>query len=196
MKLRPWLLLLPLFLLALPAQAQEDCGSDSLLLDMSAGDLMATAEASASGDAAEAPAEASLAYAEAEVREIIAEDGLHVVHFWAPWCGNSKRELNAGWSGLVEAHPEVSFTFVTIWNEGESGAQLMRAYNIPNRVRELLAQPPGGNGRIDEFLDLPVTWIPSTWIFNNNGELAFAMNYGEMKMETIDHLLDVSARDW
>ena len=195
MKTRFWILLLPLLLLALPAHAQEDCAGDSL--DFSAGDLMATADASsASGDAPGAPAEASLAYAEAEVREIVAEDGLHVVHFWAPWCGNSKRELNAGWSGLVEAHPEVSFTFVTIWNQGESGAELMRAYNIPNRVRELLAQPPGGNGRIDEFLDLPVTWIPSTWIFNNNGELAFAMNYGEMDMETIGHLLEVTARDW
>jgi hypothetical protein len=31
---------------------------------------------------------------------------------------------------------------------------------------------------------------------HENGELAFALNYGEMSMETIQHLLDATQADW
>jgi hypothetical protein len=64
-----------------------------------------------------------------------------------------------------------------------------------------VAQPdlgPSDNeqNRRRSFLTHPVTWIPSTWIFHNNGELAFAMNYGEMEMSTIQSLIDATRTDW
>ena len=142
----------------------------------------------------------TLTEAEKRVQGIIAQDGVHVVHFWAPWCPNSKNELQNGWYEVVEQYEDVSFTFVTIWNDGESGAETLDRYAIPDRVVEL-TQPDHGPSeeeanRRKEFLDLPVTWIPTTWIFHNNGELAFAMNYGEMDMETLGHLISMTRKDW
>lgn len=134
------------------------------------------------------------------VQSIIAEDGVHVVHFWAPWCSNAKNELAAGWGDLVRANPDVSFTFVSIWNDGEPGQNVLAEHNIPDRVLTLTQADPGPSDNESErrrrFLGLPVTWSPSTWIFHQNGELAFALNYGEMPMDTIQSLLDATQADW
>ncbi|WP_263786147.1 TlpA family protein disulfide reductase [Salinibacter grassmerensis] len=138
--------------------------------------------------------------AESFVQDRIEKDGLHVVHFWAPWCSNSRNELGNGWAGLVADNPNVTFTFVTVWNDDKSGTATLNDYNLPGRVVEV-TQPDLGPSdeeanRRYSFLGLPVTWIPSTWIFHSNGELAFAMNYGEMEMETVQRLLDATSADW
>ncbi|MFN3595791.1 MAG: TlpA family protein disulfide reductase [Rubricoccaceae bacterium] len=138
--------------------------------------------------------------AEARIREIIAQDGVHVVHFWAPWCDNSVNELAAGWYEVIERHPEVSFTFVTVWNDGADGAATLRRYAIPERVLEL-TQPDAGESAVREnrrrhFLGLPMTWIPSTWVFHKNGELAFAFNYGEMEPAQLDAAIAAVQRTW
>jgi thiol-disulfide isomerase/thioredoxin len=134
------------------------------------------------------------------VQEVISQDGVHIVHFWAPWCENSRVELKAGWPALVRQNPEVTFTFVTIWNDGESGTSLLEAYDLPDRVTEVTQPDLGPSGvesnRRRAFLSHPVTWIPSTWIFHNNGELAFALNYGEMDMSTLQQLIDATQEDW
>lgn len=137
---------------------------------------------------------------EARAREILATDGVHVLHFWAPWCGNSIAELRAGWYDLIERNPSVHFTFVTVWNDGEVGADVLRKYAIPERVT-LLAQPDRGpsedkSQRRRQFMGLPMTWTPSTWIFHQNGKLAYAINYGEVEMTTLQHLLDAVGQDW
>ena len=174
------------------AQSSGGCKADPLSL----------ADAASTQQPAPSPNERSdtLTEAEKRVRDIIAQDGVHVVHFWAPWCPNSKNELKNGWYEVVEQYEGVSFTFVTIWNDGESGAKTLDRYAIPDRVLEL-TQPDRGPSeeeanRRKEFLDLPVTWIPTTWVFHNNGELAFAMNYGEMDMKTLSHLINMTQKDW
>ncbi len=109
--------------------------------------------------------------AEARVRAVIAQDGVHVVHFWAPWCDNSTAELGAGWYEVVERHPDVSFTFVTLWNDGEVGEATLARYAIPAGVERLVVpgpNPPRAERRTT-FLGMPVTWIPTTWVFNRNG---------------------------
>lgn len=133
--------------------------------------------------------------AEAAVRAQIAEDGVHVVHFWAPWCPNSVGEMEAGWADLVARHPDVSFTFVTIRNDGASARAMMDAHDLPARVTEL-TMPSARADKRRLFLGLPVTWIPTTWIFHQRGDLAFALNYGEMPMRTLDTLLDATQREW
>lgn len=138
--------------------------------------------------------------AEAFVQDRIETDGLHVVHFWAPWCSNSENELDNGWADFVANNPDVTFTFVTVWNDDETGTAVLNEYDLPDRVATV-TQPdlgPSDNeaNRRQSFLSLPVTWIPSTWIFHNNGELAFAMNYGEMEMDTIQSLLDATSAEW
>lgn len=137
-----------------------------------------------------------LTEAEKRVQEIVRKDGVHVVHFWAPWCGNSIAELEAGWSDLIEANEDVTFTYVTIWNNGRSGLGRLQQFGVGERVEELV-QPDFGpsadrSQRRYSFLGLPVTWVPSTWIFHRRGEPAFLLNFGEMDMHTIQHLIDTT----
>lgn len=197
---------------ALPVHAQtsSECTADSLhLSDSTAAPGSESASSAAAGTRAKrsnvtdmTPAASVSPSTEAEsvVLDRIRKDGLHVVHFWAPWCPNSTSELENGWAELVTDNPNVSFTFVAVWNDGENGASILDQYNLPDRVVEV-TQPdlgPSDNeaNRRHSFLSLPVSWIPSTWIFHNNGELAFAMNYGEMEMDTIQSLLDVTRAEW
>ncbi len=138
--------------------------------------------------------------AEAKVQDLLRADGVHVVHFWAPWCSNAKNELAAGWGDLIRENPDVNFVFVSIWNDGEDGTSVLDAYDIPERVPTLTLPDTGPStdesARRRQFLGLPFTWSPSTWIFHDNGELAFAMNYGEMPMSTVQELIDSTRADW
>jgi hypothetical protein len=202
-----WLFLCVLgTLLALPAHGQESSGNcRASPLDLNGDTSDTTAEAPRTKQPAVTNARPAVAVspdtrAERRVQKVIETDGLHVVHFWAPWCSNSKNELADGWAGLVADNPNVTFTFVTVWNDNEDGADVLAKHNLPERVTEL-TQPDLGPSdteanRRHSFLTHPVTWIPSTWIFHNNGELAFAMNYGEMDMRTIQSLLDATRKDW
>jgi len=184
-------------LLVSPTWAQSESDSSD---DCAVGALdMSTANASLQSEAPAAATAEATAAAEARVQSIIAQDGIHVVHFWAPWCSNSRSELANGWDELVTRNGDVSFTFVTVWNAGKDGAPTLNTYGLPNRVNELTL--PGGSetnrtDRVRSFLGLPVTWIPTTWIFHNNGELAFALNYGEMRMATLQRLIDATAQPW
>ena len=146
-------------------------------------------------DATRRPA---LSDAEAAVQATIARDGVHVVHFWAPWCDNSTAELAGGWYEVVARHPDASFTFVTVWNDGEVGESTLARYAVPERVARLVVPgvaPPKGERRTT-FLGLPLTWIPSTWVFNRNGTLATAFNYGEATPAQLDAAIAGAASDW
>lgn len=194
-------LLTALALLAAPAaQAQqpadtesEECAAEK---NIDTSGLMAEASTGASAAPADsADAAEDLTDAERRVRKTIQQDGVHVVHFWAPWCPNSKSELENGWYEVIDNHGDVSFTFVTVRNDGESGREMLEKYAVASRVTEL-TMPGARSDNEFSFLDLPVTWIPTTWIFHDNGTLAFAMNYGEMDMNTLDHLIDLTKQDW
>lgn len=144
------------------------------------------------------PSPALTSSAEQAVRETIARDGVHVVHFWAPWCDNSTDELAAGWYEVVDAHPEASFTFVTVWNDGQVGEHVLARYAIPERVERLVVdgpQPLRADRRLT-FLGLPVSWIPTTWVFNRGGELATAFNYGEATPEQLNAAIRAASRTW
>ncbi len=136
--------------------------------------------------------------AEARVRAVVAADGVHVVHFWAPWCDNSTAELGAGWYEVVERHPDVSFTFVTVWNDGDVGEATLGRYAVPARVERLVVpgvQPPKPERRMT-FLGMPVSWIPTTWVFNRNGQLATAFNYGEATPAQLDAAIAGAESTW
>ena len=142
--------------------------------------------------------------AEAAVRATVAREGVHVVHLWAPWCGNSRAELAAGLYEVVEGHPDVTFSFVSIWNDGRDGADMLARYGITpaddGRVT-VAAQPDRGpsadrDARRRTFLGLPLTWTPTTWVFNRGGKLAYAFNYGEVSPEMLTLAIEHAADSW
>lgn len=146
------------------------------------------------------PTDAARTDVEAAVEAAVQGDGVHVVHFWAPWCGNSRAEFESGWYEVVEANPDVSFTFVTIWNDGRDGEATLRRYGIPERVA-VYAQPDLGPSadranRRTTFLGMPLSWTPTTWIFNRRGKLAYAFNYGEVSAEMLVTAIGHARDEW
>ena len=142
----------------------------------------------------------NLTSTEQTVREIIAQDGIHVVRFWNPDCGNSLSELQRGLYEAIRNNPDVTFTFVTVWNDEETGQDVLDRYLIPDRVN-VLVQPDNGpseviGNRRYEFLGLPVTWTPSTRIYHRNGVLAYAFNYGELSPETLQQAINNTRSAW
>jgi len=140
--------------------------------------------------------------AEDAVAATIAEPGVHVVHFWAPWCGNSRSEYEAGWYEAVADHPDVTFSFVTIWNDGEAAADRLARWGIEASDHVFIyAQPDLGPSadrslRRRTFLGLPVTWTPTTWVFNREGTLAYAFNYGEVSPDLLATAIEDARADW
>ncbi|MBL7978555.1 MAG: thioredoxin [Bacteroidetes Order II. Incertae sedis bacterium] len=141
--------------------------------------------------------------AESFVKDRIQKEGIHVVHFWAPWCGNSINELKSGWYeaiGTYAADESVTFTFVTLWNQGKSARDVMNRYLIPETVSEQV-QPDLENSdeyihRRRIFLGLPVTWTPTTWVFHKSGQLAYAFNYGETTPEILKNAIEGARASW
>lgn len=140
--------------------------------------------------------------AEREVSALLAAFPIVVVHFWAPWCDNSVTELRSGWYEVVEdtAFSDVAFAFVTVWNDGESGRALLDRYAIPRSAPEFVLPDLGPSSQAENrrrrFLDLPLAWIPATWIFHQGGQLAYAFNYGELRMETLRQAIEDTRRSW
>ncbi len=139
---------------------------------------------------------------EAAVAATIAGPGVHVVHFWAPWCGNSRAEFEAGWYEVVEANPDVSFSFVAIWNDGRDSADRLARYGItPGDHVAVYAQPDRGPSadralRRRTFLGLPLSWTPTTWVFNRDGQLAYAFNYGEVSPDMLATAIAHARDEW
>ncbi len=140
--------------------------------------------------------------AELAVAGTISRPGVHVVHLWAPWCGNSKAELEGGLHRVVEAHPDVSFSFVTIWTDGRDGADRLARHGIePSGQVAVYGQPDRGPSadrelRRQTFLGLPLTWTPTTWVFNREGKLAYAFNYGEVSNDMLTAAIADAHSDW
>ena len=136
--------------------------------------------------------------AEEQVAEAIKTPGISVVHLWAPWCGNCKSELKTGgWTKMVKENPAVKFCFVSVWNKGEDGRALLATYDIAGQPNvTILADPgPRGSGHITRFAGLPLSWIPTTWIFKG-GDLRYALNYGEIRFPVLQQLIADSSAEW
>jgi hypothetical protein len=135
---------------------------------------------------------------EAVLRQTVERDGVHVVHFWAPWCPNAVAELAPVWAEAPARHPDASFTFVSLWAEGDDGADLLRQHGVPEAVARIAAPGPKPEAaeRRTTLLGLPVTWIPTTWVFNRGGLLATAFNHGEVTAAQLAEAVEGAARDW
>jgi hypothetical protein len=138
---------------------------------------------------------------EQQVAEAVKSPQLTVVHLWAPWCPNCKTELaNNGWSAFIAKNPDVRFIFVTVrrGDEGDGKAMLEKNGVGPQKNFTLLVHPNGvrsGEGMITEFMGLPLTWVPTTWVFRD-GKLRYALNYGEVRFPMLQQMLQDSVDKW
>lgn len=136
--------------------------------------------------------------AEQQVAEAVKAPNSSVVHLWAPWCSNCQAELKTGgWSKLIKDNPNIRFYFVSVWNSGDDGRAMLQKYNVASEPNvTVLADPgPRSDGKIKQFLGLPLSWIPSTWIYKA-GELRFALNYGEIRFPVLQQLLADTDSAW
>ncbi len=136
--------------------------------------------------------------AEQQVTNAIKAPGLSVVHLWAPWCSNCQAELKSGgWAKMVAENPEVKFYFVSVWNSGEDGRALLTKYDLTARPNVTVLADPGPRGaeHLKQFIGLPVSWIPTTWIFKGS-DLRYALNYGEIRFPILQQLISDSNSDW
>lgn len=138
---------------------------------------------------------------EQRVAAIVDAPKTTVVHFWAPWCPNCNAELaNNRWSEFITRNREVNFVFVTIWSAGQGdGRPLLEKHGVGRQPNfQLLLDPneaTGAEKRTKQFLGLPLTWIPATWVFRG-GKLRYALNYGELRFPILQQLIDDTADNW
>ena len=136
--------------------------------------------------------------AEQQVVEAVKAPAVSVVHLWAPWCSNCQAELKSGgWTKMVKDNPDVKFYFVSVWNGGEDGRAVLSKFNITQESNvSILADPgPRGADHIKQFAGLPLSWIPSTWVFKG-GDLRYALNYGEIHFPLLQQLISDSNSSW
>ena len=137
--------------------------------------------------------------AEQKVLEAIKSPELSVVHLWAPWCSNCQAELKTGgWLKMVNENPQVKFYFVSVWNDGEDGRAMLKKFGIADQPNVTILGGPGprrGENKIKQFAGLPLSWIPTTWIYKG-GDLRYALNYGEVRFPVLQQFLADSQSEW
>jgi thiol-disulfide isomerase/thioredoxin len=136
--------------------------------------------------------------AEQKVVDAMKSPDLTVVHLWAPWCSNCQAELKSGgWPKIINDNPQVKFYFVSVWNGGEDGRQMLKKFEIGDQSNVTIVADPGprGSSHIKQFASLPLSWIPTTWIFKA-GDLRYAMDYGEMRFPVLQQFLEDSKSEW
>jgi thiol-disulfide isomerase/thioredoxin len=133
-----------------------------------------------------------------QVTEAIRAPGTTVVHLWAPWCSNCQAELKTGgWLKMVKENPQVKFYFVSVWNGGEDGHAMLQKFQIADQPNVTILADPGprtGN-KIRLFAGLPLSWIPTTWIYKG-GDLRYALNYGEIRFDVLRQFIEDSNSEW
>jgi hypothetical protein len=55
--------------------------------------------------------------------------------------------------------------------------------------------PRSGDNKIKRFADMPVSWIPTTWVYKG-GDLRYALNYGEVRFDVLQQFLEDSKNEW
>ena len=136
--------------------------------------------------------------AEEQIAKAIKAPGLSIVHLWAPWCSNCQAELKSGgWTKTVKENPTVKFYFVSVWNSGEDGRAMLTKYDIAQQPNVTILADPGPRGKehIKQFAGLPLSWIPTTWLFKG-GDLRYALNYGELRVPVLQQFIADSNSEW
>jgi thiol-disulfide isomerase/thioredoxin len=137
--------------------------------------------------------------AEQRITDAIKSPDLTVVHLWAPWCSNCQAELKSGgWLKMVKNNPPVKFYFISVWNDGGDGKSMLQKFQIADQPNVTILADPGprrGDTKIKEFAGMPLSWIPTTWVYKG-GDLRYALNYGEVRFDVLQQFLEDSKNEW
>ena len=137
--------------------------------------------------------------AEEKLADVIKSPQATVVHLWAPWCSNCQAELKTGgWTKMINENPQVKFYFVSVWNDGQDGRAMLNKFGIAAQPNVTILADPGprrGENKIKQFAGLPLSWIPTTWIYKG-GDLRYALNYGEVRFPVLQQFLTDSQSEW
>ena len=137
--------------------------------------------------------------AEQKIEDAIKSPELTVVHLWAPWCSNCQAELKTGgWMKVITDNPHVKFYFVSVWNDGQDGRAMLNRFGIADQPNVTILADPGprrGENKIKQLAGLPLSWIPTTWIYKD-GDLRYALNYGEVRFPVLQQFLADSQSEW
>ena len=144
--------------------------------------------------------DAPVAPLEKEVGEIVAGPQVTIVHFWAPWCPNCRAEMvPEGWAKFIGANASVKFVFLNFWHRGKDSAPVLGPAGLGAQPNLTLLTHPNpaskGDERTKTFLGYPVTWLPTTWVFRD-GKLRYALNYGEVRFEMLQQLVNDAQEKW
>jgi thiol-disulfide isomerase/thioredoxin len=142
---------------------------------------------------------ADLLPVEQQVAEAVKSPKVTIVHFWATWCPNCKAELaNFGWRDFVNANPDVNFIFVTV-RDPKPGTAELEKYGLGAQKNFTALQHPNTSNKKDDrlttFLDMPMWWVPTTWVYRE-GQLRYALNYGEMRFPMLQAMVADSTASW
>ena len=137
---------------------------------------------------------------ETEIAGLVAGPQVTVLHFWAPWCPNCRAEMTPdGWAKFIAANPAVKFVFIAIWHKGQDPQPALAAAGRGTQPNLTLSTHPNGSrlaaDRVNAFLGLPITWIPTTWVFRG-GRLRVAFNYGEIRFPVLQQMVDDARGQW
>ena len=99
---------------------------------------------------------------------------------------------------MINESPQVNFYFVSIWNDGQDGRAMLNKFGIASQPNVTILADPGprrGENKIKQLAGLPLSWIPTTWIYKE-GELRYALNYGEIRFPVLQQMIADSSSAW
>jgi hypothetical protein len=99
---------------------------------------------------------------------------------------------------MAKENPKTKFIFVSVWNNGNDGRAMLEKFGLTNQANVTITADSGprtGDSKIKQFAGLPLSWIPTTWVYKG-GNLRYALNYGEVRFPVLEQFLTDSESEW